>query len=200
MQLEKTIEDIEELDINVDELQLEINLEFTHTFTEAIHDLCKYSMSQTPSTSATTDTTKTELNPKRRNTRSHRSDSSSIIELRPEKTFSITVQTQPTSADTQYDYDHCDSNSSIRKSLPKQPRMQTILPTKKQKTVVEDVSPEVINKQIDNLQEKILNLGAGNIAKINKKDMYELIRMVGAIKYTATELCLENRELKGNPE
>ncbi|KAF5284764.1 hypothetical protein FQA39_LY04489 [Lamprigera yunnana] len=39
IRLEKTIEDIEELDININELQLEINQEFTPTFTEAINDL-----------------------------------------------------------------------------------------------------------------------------------------------------------------
>ncbi|KAF5276685.1 hypothetical protein FQA39_LY06489 [Lamprigera yunnana] len=39
MRLEKTIEDIDELDININELQLEINPEFAATFTEAINDL-----------------------------------------------------------------------------------------------------------------------------------------------------------------
>ncbi|KAF5288274.1 hypothetical protein FQA39_LY04042 [Lamprigera yunnana] len=65
------------------------------------------------------------LQQQRRQTRSHRSDSSSIMKLSPEKILSpiqqnLDQQTHPTSADSHYDSDYSDHTSTSRSSLSMQ--------------------------------------------------------------------------------
>ncbi|KAF5306919.1 hypothetical protein FQA39_LY00149 [Lamprigera yunnana] len=149
-------------------------------------------MLPTSAKSATSATRNMTSQQQRRRTRTQRSDSTITEELRPEVRLSTPQHPDQTTQSTRpdYNYDLDESNrTSTRHSI-----QSTQTPTPKP-VAAETVSD--ILTELDNLQKTVLSLGSGNSAKLNKKDMFDLILQISTISNSAVQLKMEIRELEG---